>query len=601
MEKGRWYEMWKAKEADTPVNFGRYIGQVKGEDPGAISAAAVLNNTHTKIKNKIDSRKGHSDKEIKDLEAFLNSIFFPKEGDNKDLTRAFIQTLLKGYEKVYNNKINMNSFEGEIRKEGVKKGKSQEIRRRINSRIKNDKSIYNAALKTIKKQIEDTEELLKVVKDTNQTQIDSIKAQCKSHLRNAYNAYDEIIDIYKALTQGVDTSDTAAADVDSEWNKLRSKMLIEQGKIANLQEIGIMDKQKTKADLLNTLRQFEVFYETLMEMFYVSPNVYGDVFEYSLALLNQDLTEQISKEKIESWTMNQLEAAGKEFVKGKKIVERGGGEHLIAVDVQTIFTGEKTAFNKENDRNIDVSFIERNDGFENIELSTEVLNNSTINTGEKKQSKVDVTLTAPDVAGVAAGKKFNISAKNWGIIDNNDKHNLGVTSLLRGIDRTTSILSDKQESLLNYIYALQQPETGEVIPNGNQDGLPQTRRTLGENVLKIAHRVGRESLVLDIAMGLSQGKNAADTLIIMDRAGKRIVVIDLIKEMKKYLNGKPSDFYLDGYNEGNIESAAKTIRSKVRSGASYVARDRNYVSLMKLFLDTQKASVKLNSKYNTFK
>ena len=600
MEKGKWYEMWKAREENTPVNFGRYIGQVRGEDPGAISAAAVLNNTHTKIKNRIDSKKGHSDKEIKDLEAFLNSIFFPKENDNKDLTRAFIQTLLKGYEKVYNNKINMNRFEDEIRKEGVKKGKSQEIRRRINNRIKNDKNIYNAALKTIKKQIEDTEELLKVVKGTNEAQIESIKAQCKSHLRETYNAYDEIVDIYKALTQGVDTSDSAAADVDSEWNKLRSKMLIEQGKIANLQEIGIMDNKKTKADLLNTLRQFEVFYETLMEMFYVSPNVYGDVFEYSLALLNEELSNQLTEKKIEDWTMKQLETAKEKFVKGNKLVERGGGEHLIAVDIQTVFAGEKTAFDKENDRNIDISFIERNDEFGNIELSTEALNGM-INTGDKKQSKVDVVLTAPDTAGIAAKKKFNISAKNWGIIDNNDKHNLGVTSLLRGIDRTTSIVSDKEESLLNYIYALQQPETGEVIPNGDQEGLAQTRRAPGEKVLKIAHRVGRESLVLDIAMGLSQGESAADTLIIMDRAGKRIIVIDLIKEMKKFLNGKPSDFYLDGYNEGNLESAAKTIRNKVRSGASYVARDRNYVSLMKLFLDTQKASVKLNSKYNTFK
>ena len=598
MNKGRWYELWKAKEESTPVNFGRYIGQVRGEDPGAITATAVLNDAHTKIKNHVDLKKSHTDKEMRDLEAFLNSIFFPKKNDNKDLTRTFIQTLLKGYQKVYNNKIKLDSFEGEIKKEGVRKGKSQEIRRRINNRIKNDKNIYNAALKTIKRQIEDVEALLSIVKDTNEAQIETIKSQCKSHLRDTYNAYDEIVDIYKALTQGVNTSDEAAADVDSEWNKLRSKMLVEQGKIMNLQEIGIMDNKKTRADLIDTLRQFEVFYETLMEMFYVSPNVYGDVFEYSLALLNEKVYDEMSEGKIENWVYNSIK---KDFVKGSNLVSRGGGEHLIAIDIQTVFDKEKTAFDKENDRNIDVSVIERNDGFGNIELSTEALHNSTINTGDKKQSKVDVVLTAPDVAGIAAGKQFNISAKNWGIIDSNGKHSLGITSLLRGIDRTTSILADKEESLLSYIYALQQPETGEVIPNGDLDGPPQTRRAPGEKVLKIAHRVGRESLVLDIAMGLSQGDNAADTLIIMDRAGKRIVVIDLIKEMRKFLNNKPSDFYLEGYNEGNIESAAKTIRSKVRSGASYVARDRNYVSLMKLFLDTQKASVKLNSKYNTFK
>lgn len=598
MNKGRWYELWKAKEESTPVNFGRYIGQVRGKDPGAISAAAVLNDAHTKIKNHVDLKKSHTDKEIKDLEAFLNSIFFPKKNDNKDLTRTFIQTLLKGYQKVYDNKINLNSFEGEIRKEGVRKDKSQEIRRRINNRIKNDKNIYNAALKTIKRQIEDVEALLAVVKDTNEAQIEAIKSQCKSHLRDTYNAYDEIVDIYKALTQGVDTSNEAAADVDSEWNKLRSKMLVEQGKIMNLQEIGIMDNKKTRADLIDTLRQFEVFYETLMEMFYVSPNVYGDVFEYSLALLNEKVYNEMSEGKIEDWVYNSIK---KDFVKGSNLVSRGGGQHLISVDMQTIFDKEKTAFDKENDRNIDVSVIERNDGFGNIELSTEALSDSIINTGDKKQSKVDVVLTAPDVAGIAANKQFNISAKNWGIIDNNGKHNLGITSLLRGIDRTTSILADKEETLLNYIYALQQPETGEVIPNGDLDGLPQTRRAPGEKVLKNAHRVGKESLVLDIAMGLSQGDNAADTLIIMDRAGKRIVVIDLIKEMKKFLNNKPSDFYLEGYNEGNIESAAKTIRTKIRGGVSYAKRDRNYVSLMKLFLDTQKASVKLNSKYNTFK
>ena len=49
----KWYDDWIAKENNKPVNFGKYIGNVKGADPGATNAGEVLYKAHLQLKSKV--------------------------------------------------------------------------------------------------------------------------------------------------------------------------------------------------------------------------------------------------------------------------------------------------------------------------------------------------------------------------------------------------------------------------------------------------------------------------------------------------------------------------------------------------------------------
>lgn len=590
----KWYDDWVAKENDMPVNFGRYIGNIKGADPGATNAAKILNDAHKGIKNKINSMGSKTgEKDAKELENFLTNLYFPKNTDSSSITNQFIKLVTEGYEKAYEDKINKESFNfsSPITRQGV--GRNT-FRKMLDNGVKKTVQIKereNAAFSTLKRQIDELNLLQQSLDEKALKNFDALKKSFSVKLDKMYTAYDVIIDLYKTATIGVDSS----SEEDPRWNQLKTKMLISEGKITDVYN---QDLKLTKANLKTTLQQFDTFYETAMQMFYVPSKVYGDIFEYSLSLLNFAVvpTEEDVASIIGFNINSSLKDAkkAKSAVKGGELIERNGNIHLLDFDVQL---ASDSSLNEKYNKEF-IEFVRPEN--EQIQYGNVLINieadGGTINSGEAKQGKCDVIIQNPSIV---KGREFRISAKNWSKVD--DLHSLGNTSILRGLDRTSSIVdgSGKQEVLLNYIYAMQQPVEGEK----DQKDRPIARHKVANEAVNYGHRLAKESLILDIAMGFSQvsnGKNGqADTLIILDRSKKRVIVIDLISELKKFIErpNSATNLLIEGYNDDEITSAARTIRRAVRDGASYVGRDRNYVNLMKAYLNGRKAEVKLNQKY----
>lgn len=591
----KWYDDWVAKENDMPVNFGRYIGNIKGADPGATNAARILNDAHKEIKSKIKSMGSKTgEKDAKELENFLTNLYFPKNtGDSSSITNQFIKLVTEGYEKAYEDKINKESFNfsSPITRQGV--GRNT-FRKMLDNGVRKTVQIKereNAAFSTLKRQIDELNLLQQSLDEKALKNFDALKKSYSVKLNKMYTAYDVIIDLYKTATIGVDSS----SEEDPRWEQLKTKMLISEGKITDVYN---QDLKLTKANLKTTLQQFDTFYETAMQMFYVPSKVYGDIFEYSLSLLNFAVvpTEEDVASIVGFNINSSLKDAkkAKSAVKGSELIERNGNIHLLDFDVQ--LASDSSLNEKYNKEFIEFERPEN----EQIQYGNVLINieadGGTINSGEAKQGKCDVIIQNPSIV---KGREFRISAKNWSKVD--DLHGLGNTSILRGLDRTSSVVdgSGKQEVLLNYIYAMQQPVEGER----DQKDRPIARHKVANEAVNYGHRLAKESLILDIAMGFSQvsnGKNGqADTLIILDRSKKRVIVIDLISELKKFIErpNSATNLFIEGYNDDEITSAARTIRRAVREGASYVGRDRNYVNLMKAYLNGRKAEVKLNQKY----
>lgn len=587
----KWYDDWKAKENDMPVNFGRYIGNEKGKDPGATNAQMVLNQAHRNLKSTLGSSK-HNPEELQQLSNFLTAIFFGGDlGDNSSVTTRFLNTVIKAYSEVYNEEIQMaEGFGGDITKSTS--FSTRQVLDKTKVIEQNRKNTQNRCLNTIHKEIVEIETILRSI-DIRQLK----DATVKRKMQKIYDNYDTIVMLY-GYQAGVSAELPNASDFDSLWSNVKSKMLIKDGIIEDLISLdkiqGGDGLKNTRTNLIKTLNEFETYCVTLKKLALVTPATYGNVFEFGLALVNK-YTEVMAM-KAEDWSTKKLKQIGKEFVTGGKTVSRGGGEHPIAVDVNKIFDDELTKYDSTNSfyKNMAV-FKDGVTEIDNIKFSTDGLDGS-LRTDEEKYAKVDVFLTAPDAAGdIVKGKQFKVSAKNWNTIDSS--HNLGETTFLRGIDRTVRMVSDKEETLLNYIYVMQHPISGEQIPNRDFLSEPEERRPIATSALKEGHQLAKESLILDIAMGLSQKQYSADTLIIMDRQRKRVVVMDLIDEINKYMNSSKSALYLDGYDENEIESTARAFRSTIRKNVSYVGRDRNYISLMKLYLNSKKATVKLTSNF----
>ena len=595
-----WYEEWKAKEDKLAMNFGKYIGVVKNQDPGARQARQILLETHLKLGQKVGTTRRQPG-ELDQLSNFLTMIFFGgQNGDDTQVASRFLNTLIKSYDKIYNESIQMaEGFGGDITKSQSFSSrqivnKMEEIRKKE----KDKDQIENRCLNTIHTEIMAIENILNGI---------TIKAPAKDierKMKKIYDNYDTIVMLYKY--QAGDSAELPnASEFDSQWDKVKSKMLIRDDIIIDLVDLGKVQKGdglkggkgSTKSNLIETLNEFELYCKTLKNLALVTPATYGNVLEYGIALANiytEVVTDQA--EKMTAQKIQQLQKTQKKYVTGGNVVSRGGGEHILSIDVNRVFDDNLTKYTEGNSDLKDIAIL-RNGATEidNIKLSTDKLDGA-LYTDEKKQAKVDVILNAPDAAGdLVGGKKYKISAKNWSTIDSG--HDLGFTSYLRGIDRTVRLVSSNEEALLNYIYTMQHPIDGEKIPNGDFVGDPEIRRTVATAAVNLGHHLAKESLMLDIAMGLSQNENSADTLVIMDRQKKRVIVIDLIDEIRKFMNNSKSAFVLEGYDSENVESTARAFRNVVRQNVSYVGRDRNYVSLMKLYLNSKKASVKLSQNY----
>ena len=85
------------------MNFREYIGTVKGQSPGADAVRGY----YTQLKSTFASRLSQTDKteqDFKELENFLNDIFFPKDNGDKKQS-DFYQVLVKSYNEKKKKKV----------------------------------------------------------------------------------------------------------------------------------------------------------------------------------------------------------------------------------------------------------------------------------------------------------------------------------------------------------------------------------------------------------------------------------------------------------------------------------------------------------------
>lgn len=274
----------------------------------------------------------------------------------------------------------------------------------------------------------------------------------------------------------------------------------------------------------------------------VNAKGYGDILEYALSLFNLDI------ENATNATIPQLISfmTGGDAVKGADIVSRGGGliDTAISIQAQDLF---KDSNQKKNNA---VSMTIGN---------VTVKSTPSIATNLDKQGKVDVVIDIPDNVG---GGNYRISAKNWMTID--QLRNLGGTSILAALSRSSGGVVD------DFTYALQDKQ---------------------QRFQSIAHDLAKLAIVADVTMGYSQKSAYADTLIINDRIGRRILVENIPEMIIDAANGLSQKLTLEGYPGGEMEEAAMNVRTKIAK-AKLKNPDADYRAIVKTYLNAIRVRVR---------
>lgn len=561
------------------INFGKYIGDVKGEDPGAEFAEERLGQAHEELYRNIQLRRRKNAKEgdIIDLERELNAIFFPKEtGDLKvDFKNTFISMLNKGYNTAYKDKVSKASTLENVVKGNLTKTRAKQIA----------KEAKKAALKKSKEEIKKQNVTIEVMARNIQS------------LRNIEKTLEasspDNLELFKTVKKDFEEKISAISEVadkyitEEYYNEMETKE--DAQRLKDYTRLIREDRrgEKSIADLKDSLNYYIEFYEAIKELFVVTPATLGNYFEYALALCNLDLTQVDEK----TLTNKMAKKVKEDFIKGGTLVKRQGTkfskENAIAIDFAITDMDIKSTisddYKKEtitvlapalDDNSADISYANVDlDFIENIDTGSD-------GSGDK-QSKVDVTVTLP--TGNLKEQPFRISAKNWSqVLDKERIHDLGTTSVLAGVDRSLATTDGgKREALWTYIYVLQHPD--------------KNRREPGEKALMISHKLAKEAIVADIAMGLSQGDangfGYADTLVVLDRSRKHVFVADIVQEILKFMDDTLNDFEIEGYDDKTLEIEARTLRAATRAQISYSMRDKVYRGLMTNMLHKHKVRV----------
>ena len=137
-----------------------------------------------------------------------------------------------------------------------------------------------------------------------------------------------------------------------------------------------------------------------------------------------------------------------------------------------------------------------------------------------KQGKADIKLEL-DLPNIG-NSSFQVSAKNWGILNGKDFGNINLWDAL----------------------ARSSQHYGQVMGYGVQ-------MIRGKYKKITLHQWARMCILLDSLMGYSQKNNYADTIIINDRGNKKIRVYSISNIINNYYNQKSKQFII-GYNDNNM-------------------------------------------------
>lgn len=435
-----------------------------------------LIDTTTTVKEKISSLNKINSNEYTKLEDYLNSIFYPSE-DNADgiaYSKQFMNRLRSLYEaktgKIITSDIGDLTYKALNKKPTLDKSvtKTREKIRTMKEHYKRVTEVINNLSET-----ENANEIQNILDEVNAEYGDVLKV---------------IEDVFK--TYGDETEDTIIG------KKITGK-----------------DYEKINAAQNGLLALYNTFNKAGL---IILPIDYGDFLEYALGLLSNEMAEIADKSEDEI-----IEYMQNKIVLGGHNVARGGG--LVDVDMSI-----KSDFKKKTKKTENGStkiFWQ----YQNITLSYDPSNATVLNTGVKKQGKVDVTLTLPDAMG---GEKFRISAKNWKTID--ELRNLGSTSLMDAIHRNTGDLE-----LDYYMLSMQNPK---------------------EVYMQAADELAKICIFADVAMGLSQKEGYADTLVINDRTAKHLYVRNIPQMILDAVDKNLSSLALKGYDVSSISEEAEKAR-----------------------------------------
>lgn len=443
-----------------------------------------LLNTTTTIKEKISSLNRINSNEYTNLEKYLNSIFYPSE-DNADgvaYSKQFMNRLRSLYE-AKTNKI-ITSDIGDLTYKAL--NKKPTLDRSVN--------VHRASLRTMKSQYDAIVNVINNLANTeNAKEIQAVLDEVNKQYGNVLATIEDVLKTYEN---------------EVETTQIGKSIVKKHG--GNFEKIN--EAQNGLRALYNTFNNAGLI---------ILPIDYGDFLEYGLGLLSNEMAE--ITDNFEDEVIKYMQD---KIVLGGKNVARGGG--LVDVDM-SIKSNFKKKIKKTENGSTKIFWQ-----YQNITLSYDPSNITVLNTGVKKQGKVDVMLTLPDAMG---GEKFRISAKNWKTID--ELRNLGSTSLLDAIHRNTGDLE-----LDYYMLSMQNPK---------------------EVYMQAADELAKICIFADIAMGLSQEEGYADTLVINDRTAKYLYVRNIPQMILDAVNKNLSSLALKGYDISSIsEEAAKARQIAMR-------------------------------------
>ena len=522
------------------MNFREYIGTVKGQSPGADAVRGY----YTQLKSTFASRLSQTDKteqDFKELENFLNDIFFPKDNGDKKQS-DFYQVLVKSYNAVYEKKVS----------EGLQIDKAytyadvKRIKTKLSQQSNVDQAACNKALATMERQKRDIDNIINELKGTkNGRELEKSYEKMLKKIPDLNNAIGEFFDYYKLN----DPEHSAA------WDTEKHKMIISA-------------ERGTTKDLIPQLREFENFYQNVRSTFCATPQMLGNVFEYALALASADWEQM--KEKTTKKALKEISSAIKDTkVTGDKTFSRNQNGLDMKIEIGELMGDNlgqlnATSYLKDNDTSSEVLCID------NLEL----VYYNTLDPGKDSFGKVDVMFSVPSVAG---GKLFRISAKNWSSIANSIER-IGETSILAGIVRTMGT-----QGAYNYMFTMQHPWG-----------------SAGDSIISQSHEMAKLSIMFDVVMGYSQKSGFADTLVILDRQQKRIVVRDIFDLIRRTMEqgtlSSQSPLYINEYDPTYIEEHARMLRQNVmQSIHSGNGKSNAYKGLMAMYLNSIKVSVRMKN------
>lgn len=288
---------------------------------------------------------------------------------------------------------------------------------------------------------------------------------------------------------------------------------------------------------LNTLEYITAEFNEIANTVGMGPARLGEIFEYALAFINSDVAAY------SNMTANELL---KHFKVGSKSFNREG------TNIDLIFDSSQNG----NDDGVNWNGNATQLTVGGITLNTDFTSS--------KMGKVDVILTLPD----SGGKTFNVSAKNWsGFVD--DKHNFGETSIMAAVARAGTPIG----VLEHFLYGV-----GPYMANSNQ--------------IQAVHDYAKMCIAIDTLLGYSM-RNAggnADTIVINNRAEKRIYVYSGVELLRKIEHNNKKAFQFDNYPENFQFTAQKYLKQvSKRNWGTYASNQ--YKALLIGYLSEQRVRI----------